>query len=32
MKKKDGIPAKEVSDSGFRIANAIIDRCEMMMS
>ena len=28
----DGIPAKEVSDSGFRIANAIIDRCEMMLA
>lgn len=28
----DGIPAKEISDSGFRLANAIIDRCEMMLA
>lgn len=28
----DGVQAKEISDSGFRIANAIIDRCEMMVS
>ena len=27
----DGVPAKGVSDEGFRLANAIIDRCEMMM-
>ena len=28
----DGVPAKGVSDEGFRLANAIIDRCEMMLS
>ena len=28
----DGVPAKEISDSGIRIANAIIDRCEMMLT
>ena len=28
----DGIQAKEVCDSGFRLANTIIDRCEKMMS
>ena len=28
----DGIQAKGVSDEGFRLANTIIDRCEMMMS
>ena len=27
----DGVPAKGVSDEGIRLANAIIDRCEMMM-
>ena len=27
----DGNSAKDVSDSGIRIANTIIDRCEMMM-
>ena len=27
----DGVPAKEVCDGGFRLANAIIDRCEIMM-
>ena len=27
----DGVPAKGVSYEGFRLANAIIDRCEMMM-
>ena len=27
----DGVPAKGVSDEGFRLANAIIDRCETMM-
>ena len=28
----DGIQAKEVCDSGFRLANTIIDRCEKMVS
>ena len=28
----DGNHAKDVSDSGFRIANAIIDRCETMLN
>ncbi len=28
----DGVPAKGVSDEGFRLANAIIDRCETMLS
>ncbi len=28
----DGIQSKEVSDAGFRLANTIIDRCEMMLS
>ena len=28
----DGNHAKDVSDLGFRLANAIIDRCEMMLS
>lgn len=28
----DGVQAKEISDGGFRLANAIIDRCEMMVS
>ena len=27
----DGVLAKGVSDEGFRLANAIIDRCEMML-
>ena len=27
----DGNPSKEVCDSGFRLANNIIDRCETMM-
>ena len=27
----DGVPSKGVSDEGIRLANAIIDRCEMMM-
>lgn len=27
----DGVQAKDVSDAGFRLANTIIDRCEMMM-
>ena len=27
----DGIKSKEVSDSGFRLANSIINRCETMM-
>lgn len=28
----DGVQAKGVSDEGFRLANNIIDRCEMMLS
>ena len=28
----DGVPAKGVSDEGFRLANAIIDRCETMLA
>lgn len=28
----DGNPAKDVSDAGFRLANAIIDRCETMLA
>lgn len=28
----DGVQAKDVSDVGFRLANTIIDRCEMMRS
>ena len=28
----DGIQAKDVCDSGFRLANTIIDRCEKMVS
>ena len=28
----DGVQAKDVCDSGFRLANNIIDRCEMMLS
>jgi len=28
----DGIQSKEVSDGGFRLANAIIDRCETMLN
>ena len=28
----DGNQSKEVCDGGFRLANAIIDRCEMMLS
>ena len=28
----DGIQTKEVCDSGFRLANTIIDRCEKMVS
>jgi len=28
----DGVQAKEISDTGFRLANTIIDRCEMMVS
>ena len=28
----DGNPAKGVCDDGFRIANTIIDRCEMMLA
>ena len=28
----DGIQAKDVCDSGFRLANTIIDRCETMVS
>ena len=28
----DGNSVKDVSDSGIRIANTIIDRCEMMLS
>ena len=28
----DGAQAKEISDTGFRLANTIIDRCEMMVS
>ena len=27
----DGIQAKEICDSGFRLANTIIDRCETMV-
>jgi len=27
----DGIPAKALCDSGFEVANKIIDRCETMM-
>ena len=27
----DGVSAKEVCDGGFRLANAIIDRCEIML-
>ena len=27
----DGVQAKDVSDLGFRLANTIIDRCEMML-
>ena len=26
----DGVQAKEISDTGFRLANTIIDRCEML--
>lgn len=28
----DGVQAKEISDTGFRLANTIIDRCEMLVS
>lgn len=28
----DGVQSKAVSDEGFRLANTIIDRCEMMLS
>jgi len=28
----DGVQAKEVCEGGFRIANAIIDRCETMLN
>ena len=28
----DGAQAKDISDAGFRLANSIIDRCEMMLS
>ena len=27
----DGIQAKDICDTGFRLANTIIDRCEIMM-
>ena len=27
----DGVQAKEVCDSGFRLANDIIDRCSLMI-
>lgn len=28
----DGAQSKEICDAGFRLANTIIDRCEMMMA
>ena len=28
----DGAQAKDISDAGFRLANSIIDRCEMMLA
>lgn len=28
----DGVQAKDISDAGFRLANNIIDRCEMMLA
>ena len=28
----DGAQAKDISDAGFRLANNIIDRCEMMLA